>query len=156
MTTALRYWLPVVGWMLLIYLASTDLLSAQHTSRFIEPFLRWINPEISVEAVRAVQFAVRKTAHVVEYAILAALLARAVRKEEPRLRWPQAVVAVAVAVTYAAIDEYHQSFVSSRTGSPFDVLIDACGALLGVGIFCWFVSRRVAQRPDHTPEAVTL
>lgn len=156
MTRALRYWLPVVAWMLLIYLASTDFMSARHTSRFIEPFLRWIHPEISAEGIRAVQFAVRKMAHVTEYAILAALLVRALRKGEPRLGSSQAALAVSVAAVYAALDEYHQSFVASRTGSPGDVLIDTCGAFLGVGLSWWLISRRETEPADRPPEPATV
>ena len=67
----------------------------------------------------------RKLAHLAEYAILGALLDRALRR-------PQLVVAVAVAGLYAVTDEVHQLFVEGRHGSPLDVAIDALGALLGV------------------------
>ncbi len=127
--------------MLLIFIASTDLMSAQHTSRFIGPFLRWLVPDISPEAIGAVQFAVRKAAHVTEYGILAFLLARALHARTRVFLWRNGVIALAVAASYAALDEYHQSFVASRTGSPRDVLIDASGAALGVLIYRW-LSRR--------------
>ena len=71
-----RYWMPVVIWGIILAVNSTDLMSAQHTSRFIEPFLRWLNPDISAASILAVQLVVRKAAHVTEYAILAALLLR--------------------------------------------------------------------------------
>ena len=138
----MKYWLPVVAWMLLIYIASTDLMSAQHTSRFIGPFLRWLNPEISLEAIRTVQFAVRKTAHVVEYAILAALLVRALHGGVRALQWWHPLAAFAIAGTFAAFDEFHQSFVASRTGSPQDVLLDGSGAALGALIAWWMIARR--------------
>ena len=141
----LRYWLPVLAWMLLIFVASTDLMSAQHTSRFIGPFLRWLIPDISPETIRSVQFAIRKAAHVTEYAILAALFLRAFTAAAGRLRRRDAFLAVVFASAYAALDEYHQSFVASRTGSPFDVLIDASGALLGVMI-CWWVINGACRR----------
>ena len=66
----------------------------------------------------------RKIAHVTEYAILGALLTRAVRRP--------GLAALAVAVAYAASDEVHQLFVEGRHGSPLDVLIDAAGALAGI------------------------
>lgn len=127
--------------MLLIFVASTDLMSAQHTARFIGPFLRWVIPDVSAETILAVQFAVRKAAHVAEYAILAALLLRAVRAGKRRLRVMHALSAFGIAAVYAALDEYHQSFVGSRTGSGVDVLIDASGAALGLGI-CWLAMSR--------------
>ena len=138
----LKYWLPVVAWMLLIFIASTDMMSAQHTSRFLAPFLRWLNPEISLETIRAVQLAVRKAAHVTEYAILAALLLRAFHSGVRTVRLGHAFAALLIACTYGALDEYHQSFVASRTGSPGDVMIDASGAMLGVAICWWLLARQ--------------
>lgn len=132
--------------MLLIFLASTDLMSAQHTSRFIAPFLLWLNPEMSAETIRAVQFAIRKGAHVMEYAILAALLLRALHSGNRTLSRRGALLALVVTSLYAAFDEYHQSFVASRTGSPFDVLIDASGALLGIMICWWVIAHRNGRR----------
>ena len=48
-------------------------MSAEHTSRFLVPFLLWLKPGISVETVALIQFCVRKAAHLTEYAILALL-----------------------------------------------------------------------------------
>ena len=138
----MKYWLPVIAWMLLIFIASTDLMSAQHTSQIIGPFLLWLKPDISPEGIRAVQFAVRKAAHVTEYAILAALLVRAFHGGARTVRWTHVTGAVSIASTYAALDELHQSFVASRTGSPADVLIDAAGAALGACAFWWVITRR--------------
>ena len=140
-----RYWLPALCWLVIMFVASTDLLSAEHTSRFIGPFLQWLIPDIAPETIRSVQFAVRKAAHVVEYAVLAALLLRAIRGERTELRLPSAVLAVALAVAWAVLDEYHQSFVASRTGSPGDVLIDTAGAVLGATGYWWAVRRKLPK-----------
>ena len=140
--TFLEFWLPVLAWMLVIFAASTDLMSAQHTSRFIGPFLLWVNPNLSAESIAQVQFAVRKAAHVTEYAILAALTLRALHRGVGALRIEHVASAFLIASGYAALDEYHQSFVASRTGSPIDVAIDASGALLGVVICWWVIARR--------------
>jgi VanZ family protein len=120
--------------MIFIFIGSTDLLSAEHTSRFIGPFLRWFAPDVSAAAVASVQLVVRKCAHLSEYAILAALLFRAFRQRQPRVRRALAISFVLAAV-YAALDEFHQSYVASRTGSPWDVLIDCAGALAGLLIY---------------------
>jgi len=76
---------------------------------------------------------IRKLAHVTEYAILAVLVARAL--DEPG-RAPDRVAAgtLAICAAYAALDELHQSFVPSRTGSPLDVALDASGAALGIAL----------------------
>ena len=65
----------------------------------------------------------RKLAHATEYAILAALLLRALGRELP---------ALVLAVAYAATDELHQHFVRGRHSSPIDVAIDAAGAAIGL------------------------
>jgi VanZ family protein len=133
----LQYWLPVVAWMIFIFLGSTDLLSAEHTSRFIGPFLRWFAPDVSDATIASVQLFVRKCGHLLEYAILAALLYRALRT------WRDHPFRLAFVFTamYAAFDEFHQSFVASRTGSPWDVVVDCAGALLGL-LFFWLLGNR--------------
>jgi VanZ family protein len=65
----------------------------------------------------------RKAAHITEYAILAALLRRATAS----YGW-----AFALAIAYAASDEFHQTFVRGRHGTPVDVGIDAVGGALGL------------------------
>jgi VanZ family protein len=148
MKSFLKYWLPVLIWLGLIFVGSTDLMSAEHTSRIIGPLLHWLRPDISAEAIARVQFFIRKTAHVAEYAILAALLWRAFRRgKEPQAKMSILFLVAALASAFfAASDEFHQSFVPSRTASPTDVMIDVTGALLGLMI-CWlFASRRKLQK----------
>lgn len=125
--------------MIFIFIGSTDLLSGEHTSRFIGPFLRWFAPNISDATIGSVQLVVRKCGHFTEYAILAALLYRALRQS--RLRVDRIFIAsFFIAAVYAALDEFHQSFVASRTASPWDVGIDCLGAV--VGLTCFFLFRR--------------
>ena len=69
----------------------------------------------------------RKAAHVCEFAVLGALLLRAVGNA-PSL-------AFALGVAYAASDELHQHFVPGRTGSPVDVAIDAVGVAAGIMLY---------------------
>jgi len=138
MISFLRYWLPLAIWMFVIFSASADAQSTARTSRFLEPFLRWFNPNISAESVDIVRLLIRKAAHMAEYALLAWLAWRAWR--QPRRNdarpwsWRPAAAALGVAILYAATDEFHQTFVPNRTGSVKDVAIDTTGALLGLGI----------------------
>src|SRR5205814_9219426 len=74
-----RYWMPAIVWMAIIFLGSTDMLSAEHTSRILAPFLRWIDPQISLVALNAIKLGIRKLGHLTEYAILAMLVWRALR-----------------------------------------------------------------------------
>jgi len=45
------------------------------------------------------------------------------------------------AAIFAVTDEFHQSFVPSRTESPVDVMIDICGAVVGLVICMGFAAR---------------
>src|SRR5438270_9832737 len=142
-----RYWMPAIIWMALIFVGSTDVLSAEHTSRFLVPFLRWLDPQISLAALAQIQFAIRKLGHLTEYAILAMLFWRALRGST---RWHTKMsilllIAGVGCALFAATDEFHQSFVPSRTASPVDVMIDICGALLGLAICGAVASRKVVN-----------
>lgn len=136
----LRVWLPVLAWMTVTFLASGDMMSGEHTSRIIGPLLRWLIPDISPAALGSVQLVVRKSAHVFEYAVLGALLARAVLLKLGKINLRPALLLWVMAIVWAGLDEFHQSFVASRTSSPVDVMIDATGALLGLVLY-WAATR---------------
>ena len=123
---------------------STDAMSADHTSRFLTPFLHWLDPEISPAAVSRAHLLVRKAAHVTEYAILTGLFFHALRPSIAAF-WRRAGFALLPALLFAPADEFHQSFVPSRTGSPVDVLIDYTGAILGI-LICRALYLLVAGR----------
>ena len=146
MISFLRYWLPLLGWMLVIFSASADTQSTEHTSRFLVPFLRWLTPEIAQETIDTVRWLVRKTAHLTEFAILAWLCWRALRKpirRDPRpWSWRIAGLAVGAVVLYASSDEFHQSFVRNRTGLVTDVCIDTAGGIIGIGLLWAIYGRR--------------
>jgi len=124
----LKYWLPVLLWSIFIFAGSTDLMSPEHTSRFLVPFLRWLAPDISDSAVWIIQLCVRKGAHLVEYAVLTALLFRAFQRGRSDF-WRTATLTLVAAIIYASLDEFHQTFVPSRTGMPWDVMVDSAGAI---------------------------
>ena len=140
-------WLPAIGWMAVIFAASTDIMSAEHTSRFIGPFLHWLNPQVSAATIARVQLIVRKGGHVTEYALLAVLLCRALRGGARKFAWSYAAVALVIASVWAASDEYHQSFVPSRTASPIDVMIDICGATIGLLVYGALARLRASRQP---------
>jgi len=142
----LRYWLPLVIWLIMIFIGSTDLMSAEHTSRIIGPILRWLHPGISLARIEQVQFVVRKMAHVSEYAVLALLIFRALVNTTRRARFAGAVlITLLISGAFAASDEFHQSFVPSRTSSVRDVMIDITGAILGMTIYGSFVHKRIVS-----------
>jgi len=149
-------WIPVFCWMTVIFAASTDALSAQHTGWFLIPILLHFFPHMSVQAIDWIHFFIRKGAHLAEYSILGILLWRAIpeHKTAPEVAdWWRAGVAVLVATFYAATDEYHQSFVPSRGSSVHDVLIDACGAAITVICLSLANRQRLHRNPTATPPA---
>ena len=147
----LRYWLPLLIWLGVIFLGSTDMLSAEHMSRFMVPFLLWLKPGMSPDRIVFVLIVMRKSAHVSEYAILAILLWRALRSNPTvRLKTPMLVGTVLFAcAVFAASDEFHQSFVKSRTPSVRDVLLDTAGAALGL-LICTSFAHAHGQTTGNT------
>jgi VanZ family protein len=150
MISFLRYWLPLLFWMFIIFGASADTQSTQRTSRFLEPFLRWIWSDISPEQIDGVRWVIRKMAHLTEFAILAWLWWRALRKPARKdgrpWSWRTAGAALGAVMIYAASDEFHQTFVANRTGTFRDVCIDTAGAIAGLG-FLWMKHR--LQHPSR-------
>ena len=102
----LSLWLPVVAWAGLIFALS----AVPHLSSGLGTW----------------DYVLRKCAHITEYAILGALLLRAIGREVP---------AFLAAVAYAASDELHQHFVTGRHASPVDVAIDGAG--ITIGLIVW-------------------
>ena len=135
-----RY-LPLIAWLAFISFASSDEFNAGNTSRIIGPLILWVFPNTSPETLAVVHFIMRKIAHFTEYAILGFLAARAFRKSTQR--W--FLICAALVVVYALLDEYHQSFVPSRTASIFDSFIDMAGGL-AVLIFIRYRKGAKAQR----------
>jgi VanZ family protein len=139
--------------MAIIFAGSTDLMSAEHTSRIIVPLLRWFVPTISPLTLVRLEFFLRKAAHVSEYAVLAVLLYRAfVHTIFQSRRALSAGIVLLSCAAYAASDEFHQSFVASRTASLRDVMIDLCGAMLAVLLYWSIATRRVIPSRSH-PDA---
>jgi len=140
-------WVPVIAWMILIFVGSTDVLSAEHTSRYLAPFLRWLDPHISFPTIAHVNILLRKLGHLTEYGILAALLWSALRVTLRSISMSTiAVVALVICAVFAASDEFHQSFVPSRTPSENDIMIDICGAILGLTICLLLAQRKQARK----------
>src|SRR6516162_11813049 len=144
MKSLLKYWLPVFAWLVITFIGSTNVLSVENTSRFIVPFLLWLKPGMTEEARWGIIVVMRHCAHVGEYAILAFLMWRALRwgtSISMRVSTACGVVLLACAL-FAASDEFHQTFVKSRTPTVRDVVLDVTGALLGLLIGASFTRNR--------------
>lgn len=142
----LKAWIAAILWLIVIAIESSALLSSSNTSRILYPLLHflfgmdWAHFEFW-------HFYIRKGGHVVGYAILSVLLFRAWRVTLPAMsnvkwtpRW--ATIAILGTALVASLDEWHQSFIPSRTGAVSDVVLDTCA---GIGaqllIFLWWMRR---------------
>ena len=152
MKSFLKYWLPVVGWLVVTFIGSTNVMSVQNTSRFIVPFLLWLKPGMTEQTVWVIIVFMRHCAHAGEYAVLALLMWRALRwGTSLSMRMPTlyGVVLLGCAL-FAASDEFHQTFVKSRTPTVRDVVLDTGGASLGLLIAASFGNRRPRNRRIST------
>lgn len=140
MTRSVRYWFPAVLWCAFIFLMSTDVFSSRHTGAVIGAVVHFMTQKIQSQRIEMIDEIVRKFAHIAEYFILGIFLFRAFHLGSKGERvWRSALFAVAVIVLYAAGDEFHQSFVPTRTASFTDVGVDSAGGVMAqiVSILWW-------------------
>ena len=127
---------PLILWGALIFMASSSWLSASNTSLLVRPVLLWLFPHASEATINFIHFIViRKGAHFTEYAIFGLLAAHAFRTSS-RV-WLQRhwfLVSLLLVVAYALSDEFHQSFIASRTASLYDSMIDSFGGLAALAL----------------------
>lgn len=125
-------WLVAAGWAGLVWGLGSDALASPTTSRILGPLIEWLLPEWTpAEKWRLVGF-VRKSAHVVEYAILAALVLRASLVSWRRSMALAAVFSLGLVTVMAIADETRQGRSAVRTGSAWDVALDVTGGALAV------------------------
>jgi VanZ family protein len=151
---AFSVWTPVVIAVAMICCESTSALSSQNTSSILRPILEhWFGP-IRDSSWDLYHHYLRKSGHFVGYGFVAFTFLRAwlhtldLRAPRPLLTWrlQSSLLAIVSTAIVASCDEYHQTFIPSRTGSPLDVLLDTAGAsalCLLVWLLCW--SRRQSR-----------
>jgi len=120
--------------MLLIAVSSSDRFSSEHTGSMLNALLHALHfPARNIDVINEV---VRKTGHFFGYGLLSVFLFIAWRGTL-REHWPHAnrlwsarwaALAICSTTVVAALDEFHQSFIPSRTSTPRDVLLDTAGA----------------------------
>lgn len=127
----IRYWFPVILWMCFVFWVSTEAFSSQNTFSLVETILGFLFPKLSSHEVRLIHAMIRKTGHIIEYFVLGLLLFRAFRGgSTASWKWRWSLFAVIGVVLWAVSDEWHQSFVPTRTASVADVGIDTAGGIL--------------------------
>ncbi len=139
---------PLIVWLVVIFFASTGKFSATNTGPLLEPMVRWLFPHISQHGFSIIHMLVRKAGHFSEYGVLALLAARAFSSSpNERLRQSWFVGALLLVSLYAFSDEFHQSFVPSRTASIYDSFIDIAG---GTAVLILFYLKRRSRKTQRS------
>jgi len=130
---AVKAWIAAGLWLIVIAIESTSYLSSQNTSRVLYPVLHFLFG-MDWERFDYWHFYIRKAGHVLAYGTLSILLFRALRATAPgaikplwTVRW--SIFAILGTAVVASLDEWHQTFIPSRTGSIHDVLLDTCAGI---------------------------
>jgi len=103
-----------------------------------------VNAGNEAQFIENLQYPIRKCAHMTEYMIFTLSVVLALYVWNVRNKWLY-IIAFAVAVIFASTDEFHQLFVSGRSGRVLDVLIDSVGAIIGL-LIVWGVRRKRLKR----------
>jgi len=132
--------------MAVIWWLSSDAGSAHHTSGIVGWIVTLLVPWATPAEIALVHALVRKLGHLTEYAILAILWFRALHVGRGLTPILSTLTALAISVAWAIIDEFHQSFVPSRTSTSLDVLIDITGATLALLVLYACTARTATKR----------
>lgn len=148
----LKVWIAAGLWLIVIAIESTQYLSSAYTARILYPILHFL---FGLDPAR---FAIwhhylRKTGHFVGYFTLSILLFRAWRATLPlasvwALRW--AGIAFFMSAFVASMDEWHQTYIPTRTGAVSDVILDSTAALVAQIVIFFSLQMRRAQKPQET------
>ena len=133
-----------------MFLFSTDSFSSEQTSRFIVPALKFTFPFLSSEQLQMAHLICRKAGHILEYFVLGVLAWRAITSAPFAWIRPE-FLTLALVVAVALSDEFHQSFVPSRTSALGDVGFDVFGGLMG-----FLLMLRLRNEPRTLPSHSVL
>jgi VanZ family protein len=143
-------WLPVLFAIGVIVLESTVWFGADHTSHPLRLIFEALFGRVTDARWDVVHHYIRKSGHFIGYGLMGLAWLRAWWMSLPRSRFlTDAVLALIGTALVASCDEWHQTFLPNRTGTPWDVLLDCCGAFtlqLAVYLFVRsFRPRRLAR-----------
>jgi len=155
----LSAWIPATICVLLILTSSSDSFSSENTSSVLRPFMEGIFGPFANHTWIKLLYDIRKTGHFFAYGFVSCVFFRAWRMTFRLSRSYSAVTASLRAAAVALLstlvlcsaDEFHQSFLPKRTGSPFDVLLDMCGAVTCHLIMFTFVGSLLELTNTTTP-----
>jgi VanZ family protein len=148
----LKTWIAAVLWLWVIVLESTNFASSDNTSRIFYPLLHFLFG-LDPAHFPTWHAVIRKTGHFVGYFTLSVLLFRAWRATFafPALRWSieWARISFFMTALVACLDEWHQTYLPSRTGSLHDVLLDSTAALIAQVVIFLLLRRRNLASPSQ-------
>jgi VanZ family protein len=139
-----------VLWMGLIFSLSTASFSSAQTEPFITSLYSHVMPLFAALSIETADLLIRKLAHLSEYFIFGIMVSHALRKRSGLTTVNQISLAIPLGIIYAISDEWHQSFVPSRTASTMDVLLDTLGFICGSFSFYTSVLIRQARKVHST------
>lgn len=124
-------WFPVVLGIGVIVLESTEGMGSDHTSHPLRMLFEWIFGHFSNAQWEVIHRYVRKSGHFFGYGFIGLAWLRAWWFTLTHSRFlTDAVLALLGTALVASCDEWHQTFLPNRTGSPWDVLLDCTGAIV--------------------------
>ena len=126
-----KRWIALLVWIGVIFFFSTDSFSSSDTSRILMPVLKFLFPSLSPTHLQIAHIVCRKAGHVLEYFVLGVLAWRAITPSTAGWLRPE-LFTIALVLAVALSDEFHQSFVPSRTGALADVGFDLFGGIMGL------------------------
>lgn len=123
-------WWPVALGICVIAIESQEFLGADHTSGPLRVLFQAIFGAVSDAQWEAVHHYIRKTGHFLGYGFIGLAWLRAWWMTLPKSHFlTDAVLALLGTALVASCDEWHQSYLPNRTGTPWDVLLDCTGAI---------------------------
>jgi VanZ family protein len=133
-----KWWLPVVVWMSVIFFGSSI-------------------GNLPLVGSKTSDQVVHRIAHLLEFAVLGAVVLRAVTRD--RLITKREIILTAIITAlYGASDEFHQRFTPGRSSEGLSVLFDAAGGLIGAWVWRWWKSpnrRRMGAVPNRRIDEAT-
>ena len=151
----LKAWIAAILWLGIIVSESTNFGSSDHTGQLLYPLLHFL---FGLEPAHFPTWhaIIRKTGHFVGYFTLSWLLFRAWRDTFPfsgknwSIQWAR--ISFFMTALVACLDEWHQTYLPSRTGNLHDVLLDSTAALVAQ-IILFLILRK--QSPEPVPHLKT-
>ncbi len=147
----LEFWLPPVLWMAVIFPVGNRAFASSRLYEIFMALLYTVFPRVPAETAGLCYIIFRKSLHFVEYGILAVLIYRAFRAgRASRWKGAWALQAGALAIAYGFLDEFLQSFVRNRTGSPIDWAVDSAGILTALFVVNRWSLRAPVEPPSRS------